>query len=126
VLTAACAFAVSPRVSDIGLSLRRELFGFAGGFTPAASPTHAPDPSRYETEGGVPGTYCPIPPRDGKPVAEASLVSATAISDLTPAASASSPAQSSEVRLDSLLAASPTKCTVPAAAAGPAPRPILP
>jgi hypothetical protein len=124
VVSAACAFAVSPRVSGIGRSLSRELFGFDRGFTPATNTAH--DSAMYEIEGGAPGTYCPIPPRnDGKSVAEgASSGSAVTIGDIAPASSASQ-AMSSPVKGDSLLLAPPAKCTVPAPA-GTAQKPILP
>jgi hypothetical protein len=104
VVGAACAYAVSPRVSHMGLSFSRGLFGFDHGFTPTP-----PDSTRYATEGGAPGTYCPIPSRDS-----ASTHKSGAGSNILGALPAQSTVTSAGAKsADSLLGPSQTKCDVP-------------
>lgn len=113
VVGAACAYAVSPRMAHMSVSLTRELFGIERGFTPAPS-----DSSRYATEGGVPGTYCPIPSRDSSAVSHKSAANPS----LLEPAPAQSVAPASKGG-DSLLAPAQTKCDVPPS--GSASKPLI-
>jgi len=102
---AACAYAVSPRVAHMSRSLTRGFLGLERGFTPAP-----PDSSKYATEGGVPGTYCPTPSRDSsayshKSPSEPGLLDSPAAQSVAPVAKSG----------DSLLAPAQAKCDIPAA-----------
>ena len=121
-LTAACAFAFSPRVARMGRTLGRGIIGIERGFTPvpANERPHAADSAAYLTEGGVPGTYCPIPSRSGsKPQG---TVDPRTVSESRQMSSVAEPADGKN---DLLLPAPQAKCIVPTAATEPA-RPILP
>ena len=107
IVGAACAYAVSPRAARMSLSFSRGLFGLERGFSPAP-----PDSSRYATEGGVPGTFCPTPSRDASP-ADQKPSSEPSMFDIP---AAQSPAISASSH-DSLLTATQAKCDVPASTA---------
>lgn len=114
--SAAGAFAFSPRVVHFWRAVGQGGLGFERGFT--AVPTRA-DSTRYQNEGGVPGTFCPIPARSSeKPVASPDIPGL----DDTPRMSPAAPV--SKHTSDSLLLTPPAKCEVPAPA--PTGRPILP
>jgi hypothetical protein len=122
VLSAACAFAISPRGSRMGRNLGRGLLWIDRGFTPVPSSdrSHPGDSATYQAEGGVPGTFCPIPDRtSSKPI------------DTIDARSLSEPHQSSssseqiDGKNDLLLPTRDAKCTVPVTAT-PATKSILP
>lgn len=107
VLSAACAFAFSPKLSRIG-RLVGGVFGIDRGFTPVPR-THADSLLLFATEGGAPGTYCPIPARGAQKAA--GDLDARAGQDLVPAQTSTA-----DVKGDSLLlVGGQTKCAVPAA-----------
>jgi hypothetical protein len=92
------------------------------GFTPvpqSADSRSAADDLLLQNEGGVPGTYCPIPPRNSTPSVRADQHS----SSQPPLNSGASIAP--DGKTDLLSSPPAANCTVPATAT-PAPRPILP
>jgi hypothetical protein len=106
--SAACAFAFSPKIVYFGRALGRGLLGAERGFTPVPRPS---DSANYDSEGGVPGTYCPIPARAG----DKSLSTPT-MPDTSKAPQMSSPAIAVDQSNDLLLPPPATKCLVPATA----------
>ena len=66
-LSAAGALAFSPSFSRVGRTWTRAIAWTSRGFTPVPTPVDSAamtrDPS-YATEGGVPGTFCPVRPHD--------------------------------------------------------------
>ena len=120
-LSAACAFAFSPRVAHMGRTFGRSILGIERGFTPvpANDRSHTADSIAFLTEGGVPGTYCPTPPRSGsKPHA---TVDPLPIGEPRQMSSAAEPAGGS----NDLLPVAPARCVVPPAGTGAA-RSIVP
>lgn len=101
----------------MGHALGRGVLGIHHGFTP--TPTRASDGNTYETEGGVPGTYCPIPARAGEKAM--STPADLGMTETPQMSTAPAPADSGN---DLLLPLPPAKCTVPATA--PSARPIVP
>jgi len=115
--SAAGAFAFSPRVVHFWRAVGQGELGFERGFT--AIPSSAADSARFATEGGVPGTFCPIPARSSeKPVPMPAAPSIGDVPLMSPAAPVSNHPN------DSLLLAPQAKCEVPAPRSGG--RPILP
>ena len=120
-LTAACAFAFSPRVARMGRNLGRGILGIERGFTPipANERSHTADSIAYLTEGGVPGTYCPIPPSGSK---AQTAVDPRTIAEPRQMSTAAEPADGKN---DLLLPPPQAKCIVPPTATAPT-RSILP
>jgi hypothetical protein len=106
--SAVCAFAVSPKIVYLSRALGRGMLGMERGFTPVPRPS---DSTKYDSEGGVPGTYCPIPARTGGE----SSVSTPPIPGTTNAPQISSAATPADGSNDLLLPPPATKCLVPAA-----------
>jgi len=113
--SAAGAFAFSPRLVYFWRTVGRGGNGLDRAYTPVPST----DSLLYQTQGGVPGTYCPIPARGAeKPMAMPLPTGITEAPRMSPAAPAA--VQSS----DPLLPGLPATCVIPPTA--PSARPIVP
>jgi hypothetical protein len=121
-LSAAGALAFAPGFSRVSHAWSLGGLWSGHGFTPvpqSADARGAADDLLLQNEGGVPGTYCPIPPRNSSPAVSADQRS----SGQMPLTSGASTAPNAKTDLLSTPPAA--NCTVPATAT-PAPRPILP
>jgi hypothetical protein len=120
VLSAACAFAFSPRLSRLGRTWG--LGALERGHTPVPrnDQTRQGDSLLFQTQGGAPGTYCPIPQRNGE-------ASQTASDQRAPSGSSLLLAQDSlpgDAKND-LLAPPAARCVIPSAAT-PVARSVVP
>jgi hypothetical protein len=120
-LSAAGALAFAPSFAHVSRALSRGGIWFTRGFTPvpAARDSQSTAGDGFLQNGaGVPGTYCPIPPRN----AMTSIASPSASND--PQMSSSDSAASSG-KIELLAAPPAASCPVPPPAT-PAPKSILP
>ncbi|HEX8946448.1 MAG TPA: hypothetical protein VF785_25145 [Gemmatimonadaceae bacterium] len=122
-LSAAGALAFAPGFSRVSRVWSHGIMWSGHGFTPVPASLHSGssgDDLLLQNE-AVPGTYCPIPPRNSTP-STASTDSPVSI-DTSLASSGASLAP--QAKTGSLLTQPAATCVVPPAAT-PAPRPILP
>ena len=124
-LSAAAALAFVPGFSRVsrGWSLGGVWSG--RGFTPVPASRDArgsTDDFQLQNEGGVPGTYCPIPPRNSSNAAGSPASHSSSETPLGSGASIAPPAKT-----DLLTTSQAATCTAPTApAAASQSRPILP
>jgi hypothetical protein len=120
-LSAAGALAFVPGFSRVSHAWSRGSLWSGHGFTPVppSQDSRPADDLLLQNEGGVPGTYCPIPPRSSTPA----VTPDQRASSQAPLNSGASTAP--EGKTDLFLNPPVANCTVPPTAT-PAPRPILP
>jgi len=121
-VSAACAFAFSP-LARAGRTWTRGMLGFEAGFTPVPPNAHslADDSVTFRAQGGVPGTYCPTPARNGVAKQPATADEHVSLEQTQSSVAPPTP----DGKGDLLLPTRPAICNVPTAAA-PAARSILP
>lgn len=121
-LSAAGALAFVPRFSRVSHAWSLGGLWSGHGFTPVPQSPDSrgvADDLLLQNEGGVPGTYCPIPPRNSTPAASPDQRSSSQ-TQLTSGASTAP-----DAKTDLLSTPPAANCTVPPTST-PAPRPILP
>jgi hypothetical protein len=121
-LSAAGALAFVPSFSRVSHALSLGGLWSGHGFTPVPSSRDPQSDDLLLQNEGVPGTYCPIPPRNSSTPAAIPDQRASTETPLVSGASSAPPAKTD------LLAVPPAAtCTVPATSTpAPAPRPLLP
>jgi hypothetical protein len=122
-LSAAGALAFAPSFSRVSHAWSHGGLWSGHGFTPVPSSRDAEgstDDLLLQNEGGVPGTYCPIPPRNSSSPAATPDQRASTETPLISGASSAPPGKTD------LLAAPPVATCIVPATSTPAPRPILP
>ena len=122
-LSAAGAFAFVPRLARVGHGFSLGALWSGHGFTPiprSRDSVSSSDELLLQTQGGAPGTYCPIRPRDDGTSAAAHDQHTSTVLPLDSAAS--SPAQT---KVDLLQPPPAANCTVPTGSA-PASRTVVP